>query len=344
MTEILFFSSPIGLGHATRDLAIINQLQLESLKVFSGSSAIEFFHKNKIEAQDVYSPPRFDVKDGKLEKSLRWLWSYYKYYKHCKEVSSEIIDKEKPKLIISDEDFASVAIAQEKKIPNIVITDILETRFTTGFGGMIEKKMNKIMCEMLDKANKVIIPELGENQNNIVRTGPIVRKIQKNRVEIRNILDFKKKTIVLSVGGTDAGIFLIEQTIEAVKKIQIDVDLVLVSGPKITEKISESVKNLGFVENLHEIIFAADLVISLAGKSTIDESIVYGTPGIFIPIKDHFEQEDNAKEMGFRFEDIFNLKNLIEGKLSKERNQQQQNGVDIAGMEISRIFFKENNN
>ena len=344
MTEILFFSSPIGLGHATRDLAIINQLQLESLKVFSGSSAIEFFHKNKIEAQDVYSPPRFDVKDGKLEKSLRWLWSYYKYYKHCKEVSSEIIDKEKPKLIISDEDFASVAIAQEKKIPNIVITDILETRFTTGFGGMIEKKMNKIMCEMLDKANKVIIPELGENQNNIVRTGPIVRKIQKNRVEIRNILDFKKKTIVLSVGGTDAGIFLIKQTIEAVKKIQIDVDLVLVSGPKITEKISESVKNLGFVENLHEIIFAADLVISLAGKSTIDESIVYGTPGIFIPIKDHFEQEDNAKEMGFRFEDIFNLKNLIEGKLSKERNQQQQNGVDIAGMEISRIFFKENNN
>jgi UDP-N-acetylglucosamine--N-acetylmuramyl-(pentapeptide) pyrophosphoryl-undecaprenol N-acetylglucosamine transferase len=343
MTEILFFSSPIGLGHATRDLAIINQLQLESCKIFTGSSAVEFFHKNKIEAQDVYSPPRFDVKDGKLEKSLRWLWSYYKYYKHCKEVSSEIINKEKPKLIISDEDFASVAIAQEKKIPNIVITDILETRFTRGFGGMIEKKMNKIMCEMLNRANKVIIPELGENQNNIVRTGPIVRKIQKNRDELRNILDFKKKTIVLSVGGTDAGIFLIKQTIEAVKKIQIDVDLVLVSGPKITEKFSESIKNLGFIENLHEVIFAADLVISLAGKSTIDESIVYGTPGIFIPIKDHFEQEDNAKEIGFRFEDVFNLKNLIEEKLNNYRNQQQKNGVEIAGMEISKILFKENN-
>jgi UDP-N-acetylglucosamine--N-acetylmuramyl-(pentapeptide) pyrophosphoryl-undecaprenol N-acetylglucosamine transferase len=208
---------------------------------------------------------------------------------------------------------------------------------------MIEKKMNKIMCEMLNRANKVIIPELGENQNNIVRTGPIVRKIQKNRDELRNILDFKKKTIVLSVGGTDAGIFLIKQTIEAVKKIQIDVDLVLVSGPKITEKFSESIKNLGFIENLHEVIFAADLVISLAGKSTIDESIVYGTPGIFIPIKDHFEQEDNAKEIGFRFEDVFNLKNLIEEKLNNYRNQQQKNGVEIAGMEISKILFKENN-
>ena len=67
MTEILFFSSPIGLGHATRDLAIINQLKVGSCKVFSGSSAIEFFHQNNIQAQDVYSPPRFDVKDGKLE-------------------------------------------------------------------------------------------------------------------------------------------------------------------------------------------------------------------------------------------------------------------------------------
>ena len=343
MTEILFFSSPIGLGHATRDLAIINQLKIRSCKVFSGSSAIEFFHQNSIQAQDVYSPPKFDVINGKLEKSLKWLWSYYRYYKRCKEISSKIISNEKPRVIISDEDFASIAIAQERKIPNIIITDILETKFISGFGGVVEKKMNKIMHEMLDKANRVIIPELGENQNNIIRTGPIVRKIQKNRDELRDILDFKKKTRVLCVGGTDAGIFLINQTIEAIKKIQIDVDLVLVSGPKINKKFSDDIRNLGFVSNLHEIIFAADLVISLAGKSTIDESIVYGTPGIFIPIKGHFEQEDNAKEVGFNFEDVFNLENLIEEKLNKNRNEQQQNGVNLAGMEISKVLFKENN-
>ena len=136
---------------------------------------------------------------------------------------------------------------------------------------------------------------------------------------------------------------MINQTIEAIKKIQIDVDLVLVSGPKINKKFSDDVRNLGFVSNLHEIIFAADLVISLAGKSTIDESIVYGTPGIFIPIKGHFEQEDNAKEIGFKFEDIFNLKNLIEEKLNKNRNEQQQNGVNLAGMEISKILLNKNN-
>ena len=127
------------------------------------------------------------------------------------------------------------------------------------------------------------------------------------------------------------------------EKIESDIDLVLVSGPKINDEFGKDVRNLGFVENLHEIIFAADLVISLAGKSTIDESVVYGTPGIFIPIKNHFEQEDNAKEMGFNFEDIFDLENLIRQNINKDRNEQQQNGVDTAGMEITKILFEKNN-
>ena len=70
---------------------------------------------------------------------MKWLWSYYKYYKNCKEISNDIIRKEQPELIISDEDFASIAVAQERGIRNIVITDILETKFTTGFGAMVEK-------------------------------------------------------------------------------------------------------------------------------------------------------------------------------------------------------------
>ena len=343
MTEILFFCSPIGLGHATRDLAIINQLDVKSCEIYSGSSAIEFFQMNDIQANDVYSPPKFEVENGKLEKSLKWLWSYYKYYKKCKEVAFRIIEEKQPKLIISDEDFASIAVAQEKKIQNIVITDILETKFTSGFGGMIEKKMNKTMQEMLYKSDRVIIPELGTNEGNIVRTGPIVRKTKKTRDEIRKDLDFKKKTIVVSVGGTDAGLFLIKQTIDAVKKIDENLDLILVAGPKIKDEFDNETRNLGFVQNLHEVIFAADLVISLAGKSTIDESIIYGTPGIFIPIKDHFEQEDNAKEMGFDFNDVFNLEELIKKSLNTDRNEPQENGVSMAGMEIAKILLKENN-
>ena len=84
---------------------------------------------------------------------------------------------------------------------------------------------------------------------------------------------------------------------------------------------------MGFVKNLHELIFAADVIISLAGKSTIDEAKSYGTPAIFIPIKGHFEQEDNAKEEGFVFEDINRLDELILQKIDEKRNPVDTNGA-----------------
>jgi UDP-N-acetylglucosamine--N-acetylmuramyl-(pentapeptide) pyrophosphoryl-undecaprenol N-acetylglucosamine transferase len=98
------------------------------------------------------------------------------------------------------------------------------------------------------------------------------------------------------------------------------------------------IRNFGFVNNLHEIIFAADLVISLAGKSTIDESKHYGTPGIFIPIKGHFEQEENAKELGYTYDDIFRLDNLILEKIAEKRNPQQYQGAKQAAELIKKFL------
>ena len=97
-------------------------------------------------------------------------------------------------------------------------------------------------------------------------------------------------------------------------------------------------RNLGFVNNLHEVIYAADVIISLAGKSTIDESKTYGTPGIFIPIKNHFEQEDNAKEEGFVFEDVFNLEKLIGEKLEQERTLLVNDGATRASELIKKLI------
>jgi UDP-N-acetylglucosamine--N-acetylmuramyl-(pentapeptide) pyrophosphoryl-undecaprenol N-acetylglucosamine transferase len=93
---------------------------------------------------------------------------------------------------------------------------------------------------------------------------------------------------------------------------------------------SEKIRNLGFVNNLHEIIYAADVLVSLAGKSTIDEAREYGTPAIFIPINGHFEQEDNAKEEGFVFEDIDRLDELILEKLGEKRNPHKRDGAQKA--------------
>ena len=332
-----FFSSPIGLGHVTRDIAISENFENISINFVTGSGAAKILKKLDLRVQDVYNPPSFVVENGTLKNPAKWLWNYYQYYKDCKKISEKILQKDNPNLVISDEDFASLTIAQNMKIPTILITDVLETRFTKGIAAFIEKKMNKSMHEIIKKCDIVILPENGNDQDNIKRVGPIVRQTNHSREELRKKFSFEKKTIVISIGGTDAGLFLIEKAIQVISKINQDTEIVLVSGPAVSEKF-ENVRNLGFVDNLHELIFAADLLISLAGKSTIDEANSYGTPAIFIPIKGHFEQEDNAKEQGFVFDDIKRLDVLILEKLDQKRKPTSMDGAKNAANIIKKLM------
>jgi len=337
-----FFSSPIGLGHVTRDIAIVNNLKDISINFVTGSGAAKILKKLEYKVNDIYNPPSFIVENGMLNNQTKWLWNYFQYYKNCKKISEKIIKINNSDLIISDEDFASLTVAQNLKIPNILITDVLETKFTKGIASLIERKMNKSMMNIIKNCDVVIIPEEGHDQGNIKRVGPIVREINFSREELREKFSFNKITIIISIGGTDAGLFLIEKSIESILKINQDIEIVVVSGPAINKKFS-NVRNLGFVDNLHELIFASDLIISLAGKSTIDEAKAYGTPGIFIPIKGHFEQEDNAKTEGFVFEDINRLETLISEKLEQKRNKINTSGTKLAS-EIIKKMIKERSN
>ena len=337
-----FFSSPIGLGHVTRDIAIVNNLKNISINFVTGSGAAKILKKLEYKVDDIYNPPSFIVENGILNNQTKWLWNYFQYYKNCKKISEKIIKINNSDLIISDEDFASLTVAQNLKIPNILITDVLETKFTKGIASLIERKMNKSMMNIIKNCDVVIIPEEGHDQGNIKRVGPIVREINFSREELREKFSFNKTTIIISIGGTDAGLFLIEKSIESILKINQDIEIIVVSGPAISKKFS-NVRNLGFVDNLHELIFASDLIISLAGKSTIDEAKAYGTPGIFIPIKGHFEQEDNAKTEGFIFEDINRLETLISEKLEQKRNKINTSGAKLAS-EIIKKMIKERSN
>lgn len=337
MVEVSFFCSPIGLGHASRDIAIAQNFQKFSPNFISGLGAVKLFSESGFNVKDVYRPPNFIVDRGTLKSPLKWLWKYYMYYKECKVISSKIIKKNFSKFVVSDEDFASLSIAQSQKIPTVLITDILETRFAKGIGSFMEKTMNRTMKKIIGNSKVVIIPEKGDSKDNIFRVGPIVRKTDSPREELREKFGFDKKTILISIGGTDAGKFLIEKTLEVIPKLNEDVKVVLVSGPSLQKKF-DKVQNFGFVNNLNEFIYASDLIITLAGKSTIDEANEYGTPGIFIPIKDHFEQEDNAREEGFGFEDIFRLDSLIPEKLHQSRKPHKSDGAKKASEIIESVY------
>jgi UDP-N-acetylglucosamine--N-acetylmuramyl-(pentapeptide) pyrophosphoryl-undecaprenol N-acetylglucosamine transferase len=331
----IFFASPIGLGHATRDMAIAEQLKTDLLFV-SGEGAAKLLAKN-YDTLDLYRPEKFIVKSGQLQHSFKWLMNYYSYYKKCKEIAKDILSKHDG-LIISDEDFASIAVGEEMGRKRVLITDITETHFTTGPASIIEKKMNKEIQKMMKACDCVIIPDIGDDSGNVRHVGPIVRQASADRDTLRKRFGFDKSTILVTIGGTDAGRYLIEKAIEAHNKLKLDSELVVAAGPSLQLPDSQEYRNLGFVDNLHELIYAADLVVSLAGRSTMDESIAYGTPGIFIPIKNHFEQEQGAARLGFKYEDIFRLEQLIKEKLGGRSNVVDTGGAARAAKIISALL------
>ena len=356
-SRIILFTSPIGLGHATRDIAIAEKLielgqGKEDIHFVTGKHAFELISNRGYFASDLYKPEGFSIRSGELHHAFKWLLKYFWYYRKCKSIAAKVVKVHNSEynygnLIVSDEDFASISVAEKINHKRILITDITETHFANGkLASMVEKKMNRSMQKMMIKCNYVIIPDYGLDIDNIVHVGPIVREVSTNRTILRKKFGFNKQTIVVSASGTNAGRYLIEKTIEAYQKLKkkLDVDLLIITGPSIKLKpyCNEGIRSLGFVDNLHEYIFASDLIVSLAGRSTMDESIVYGVPGIFIPIKNHFEQENGAKRFGYKFDDIFRLEHLIEDNLSSSNSIGSANlAANIKGAErAARLILK----
>ncbi len=354
---ILFFSSPIGLGHITRDIAIMEKIIREynytKFSIVTGSTAYHFlsnlanstFDLNVI--YNLYFPPSFSITDGKLIHGFYWLLRYVYYYNQCKKNLQRFFFTENRShllsdVIISDEDFASLVFTEKFKSKRIFITDILSTQFSRSFlFSTFEKKLNNSMSALIRSAECVILPEIGEDLDNLFYVGPIVREIQESRNKLRKKLSFDKKTILLSVGGTNSGIYLLKKTIESFLRLKNnkEYDLVILSSYQFElPKLDSHCKFMGIVSNGHEYVKSCDLLISLAGKSTIDESMVYGIPGIFIPIKNHFEQECRAASMGFKYDDIYNLDRLIEERLSSFDHATQVK-VDNGVMKSAEIIY-----
>ena len=354
----LFFSNPIGLGHITRDIAIAKEIAKSynyyDFDFITGSKAFDFICKendsseeSKYNAHNLYLPPEFSINEGKLKNSFVWLLKYVSYFRKSKVKVKKLLstmDKnwEAAPLIITDEDFASLSVGKDLNIPRILITDILRTHFIrTRMLSNIEKYLNNSMCNLIKSSDCVIIPEFGDNRDNLFYVGPIVREIKTTRDELRKKFSFNKITILITTGGTLAGHYLTKRAVEAFTRLKkrFDCDLIISfsSDNSLIDQGDKSCRNIGFVNNIHEYVYAADLIISLAGKSTIDECLVYGTPGIFIPIKNHFEQVDRAREIGFSYDDVNKLDAIMEENLSgiRLKKEKMPNGVSMAAKLIN---------
>jgi len=326
---ILFFTSPIGLGHASRDAAVA--ARLDDVRFVTGGPAAALLEGRGFAVDDVYTPPPFEVKGGRLARRALWLARYYRYYKRCKGVAGRIIREYDPDIVVADEDFAALAAAgfSPKTVSRVLITDILESRFVGGLAGLVERRMNGAMRRMMDGCDAVIMPQDGPDRSNLRMVGPIVRDIAEDRHTLRERFGMAGKTVLVTVGGTAAGRFLLDAMEPVAARLRGTADTSILPGPALGGDT---------IHDLHQRIMAADVVVSLAGRSTMDEAAAYGTPGVFIPISGHFEQEDNAARLGYSHGDVRRLYDIILERLAEPRRPRPAEGARRAAAIIQSLI------
>ena len=349
--KILFAVNPIGLGHAARDVSLIpylNNHRFEVTFLTGGISAVDFLGSYGHRVLNILRPPEFPVsKKGILKNSTLWMIRYIRYYEKSKKLIAKQVDFNVYDGIISDEEFATVSLVRQRNKPYVIITDIIGSKFAQNpVSRYIEKRTNKWFYELFDSSPLVIIPEFGESHGSYRYTGAFVREIEETRDQLREKFGFHKKIVLITTGGLKAGFFLLRKVANAIPKILEKVDKeeieFIAAAPHIQTIGGKKrhIKFIGFQRDLHKLIYASDLVITLAGKTTMDECKVYGTPFIAIPIKGHFEQEENAREEGYIYEDINRLDELILSKISIERMPRVKNNAEKAANLIKDFFDK----
>jgi pimeloyl-ACP methyl ester carboxylesterase/UDP:flavonoid glycosyltransferase YjiC (YdhE family) len=121
----------------------------------------------------------------------------------------------------------------------------------------------------------------------------------RDRARLRGRLGYPQHQplLVAAVGGTAAGVSLLELTCDAFARLRKqvpDARMLLVTGPRIDPRLlpdTEGMDKRGYVPDLFEQLACADAAIVQGGLSTTMELVATGRPFIYFPLRRHWEQQ-----------------------------------------------------
>jgi len=334
MPKVLYGVSPIGLGHASRAVAIGQQLVGRGVNVrfVTGGAASSFLRSYGLDVHNLISYPTPAEFRGRVVLSSLWYLRFWWGYKGSKGRVEKLIQSVQPDLVVGDEEFTVLSLAVERGIKSVMVSDELELAFARNrLTRAIERRVYKWYKELQRKVDMLIVPDFGRDTENVRYVGPVVREMRRGREQVLSELGLPKdrKLVLVSSSGTGLGDFLLSRVLELHRKRRLGDVFLAVTGGRQRET-ADDIVHLGFVRDQQDLIAASDLVISLAGKSTIDEALSSGTPIIAIPLKHHFEQEKNAMSLGFRYEDVERLDELVKEKLGLRSEPTEFGGAERA--------------
>lgn len=340
--KVLIMPCGIGMGHASRCVTIARKLQEEGVEVAFASYGCGYEMLDSYHEYQILKLPeiKFYGDKGVLDIKYTVKKSIDIPYIFLKSIyqESKIIKKFKPDIIVADSHFSVPITAKVLDIPCVMIQNELILNFSELYPEekkveYLETGLKKFIKDVCNLSEVIIVPDvLGSTEipekldKKVVHTGPFLRDDKHNATskdDIRRKLGFNKseKIVLVTVGGSDFGIELLKLIVEVSSKLECD-RLIFVTGPGIKADFiceSDKIVKKKFLDNMMEWIKISDVIVTLAGHTTIMEIISLGIPNIIIPIDNHPEQLKNAvniKKYGISI--VKELKNLDPDEISED--------------------------
>ena len=312
---ILYGVSPIGFGHASRSVAIGLKLRAMSLEpeFATGGPAVAFLRSYGFTVHDIVTEPVPAESRGEMKNATLWYLRYAIGYRSTTSRMAGLVSRLSPKLIVGDEEFASVSVALERGTPHALISDELQLGFArSAIAKRVEARAGRWYADFQRKVSNLLIPSFGTDSGNVHYMTPVTREVTRSREAVRaeHALPLDSSVVLFSSSGSGIGRFLLERSLEAFRKVCTNKEVFATTGVGDEPIGAAEVRELGMVRDNQDPIAAADLVISTAGKSTIDEFRQQRHADNRDSDKEPREQERNAAELGFSFGDMDRLEEL----------------------------------
>ena len=337
LPRILFGVSPIGLGHATRALVLRQELVRRGAEVamFSGGVAAEFIAARGVKVEDIVDDPVPSFRKGEMRRASLWYARSWLANRRTLPRTERLFDSTPHDIVVCDEEFSGIVVAGRRGEKRVFVADELELGFArTWLARQIEGRVERWYRRLQDSVDLLVVPEEGRDSGKRRFVGPMVRAPTMPPEEARKRYALPGGDLVLvSMSGSGVGRELAESLLEGLRRAGSALPVVITGnrGPRIA---GAGVYDLGVVPDNQDLVAAAGVVVSAAGKSTIDEAAAAGTPLVAIPIRHHAEQERNAAALGYGSDDIRRLTELVLSKLGRRPGPRAFSGEKRAADEI----------
>ncbi len=365
--KVLIMPCGIGMGHTSRCVTIARKLEEEGVEVAFASYGSGYEMLNGYYQIKPYKLPniKFYGEEGELDIKYTAKKSINMPYIFLKSIyiESRIIKKFKPDIILADSHYSVPITAKLLKVPCVIVTNELTLNFSDIYTeeksvAFAENGVEKVFQGACKQCKAIIVPdipgstEIPPNLDRlVVHTGPFLStnpEIMPSKEDLRKKLGFDnpERIVLVTVGGSEFGSELLRIICEASDQIKCD-KIIIVTGPQITtDSIPQSDKIIKkrFLDDMMEWMKISDVVVSLAGHTTLMEIMSLGIPNIVIPIDKHPEQLKNTSNIGrYGITTIENIKTLTPKKIAEDINNLLDDPtILMRAKTIKEMFLKYN--